>query len=131
MLRSGSVVRFQKLAADGRKVIELVQGPQMLALGEVLALARYESTCETTSAAEVVATHPFCENAALVYGKRAFTVQAHPEFADAFVDGLMKTRGKGLVPDALMAAATARLGQPNSSAAVADRIAAFFKQNEG
>ncbi|MGQ5487773.1 type IV pili methyl-accepting chemotaxis transducer N-terminal domain-containing protein [Thauera sp. ZXT1-4] len=55
MLRSGSVVRFQKLAADGRKVIELVQGPQMLALGEVLALARYESTCETTSAAEAVA----------------------------------------------------------------------------
>ena len=79
--------------------------------------------------AERVATSAFCENAALVYGDRAFTVQAHPEFSDAFVDGLMKTRGKGVVPDALMAEAGARLGAPNSSPAIADRIADFFKQN--
>lgn len=79
--------------------------------------------------AERVATNEFCENAALVYGDRAFTVQAHPEFTDDFVGGLMKTRGKGLVPDNLMAAASERLGRPNSSPAVADRIADFFKQN--
>ncbi|WP_343081267.1 type 1 glutamine amidotransferase [Ostreiculturibacter nitratireducens] len=80
--------------------------------------------------ASVVATHPFCENAALVYGERAYTVQAHPEFSDDFIDGLMKTRGKGLVPDALLAEAEERLGQPNSSAAIADRIADFFKQSK-
>ena len=79
--------------------------------------------------AERVATNEFCENAALVYDDRAFTVQAHPEFTDKFVDGLMKTRGKGLVPDNLMAAAAERLGRPNSSPAIADRIADFFKQN--
>ena len=90
-----------------------------------------DQVVEKPPEAEVVATHPFCANAALVYGDRAFTVQAHPEFGDAFVDGLMKTRGKGLVPDALMEAATARLGTPNSSTAMADRIAAFFKQHEG
>ena len=76
--------------------------------------------------AEVVATHPFCENAARVYGDDAFTVQAHPEFPDEFVDGLMRTRGKGLVPEPLMQAASARLGAENSSSAIADRIAAFF-----
>ncbi|MEZ5794425.1 MAG: type 1 glutamine amidotransferase, partial [Defluviimonas sp.] len=81
------------------------------------------------AAATRVGTSPFCENAALVYGDRAFTVQAHPEFTDDFVDGLMRTRGKGLVPDDLMAAAAARLGASNSSSAIADRIAAFFKAN--
>jgi len=78
-------------------------------------------------AAEVVACNEFCENAALVYGDRAFTVQAHPEYGDDFIAGLMRTRGKGVVPDALMDAASARFGQDNAAAALADRIAAFFK----
>lgn len=78
--------------------------------------------------AKVVARNPFCENAALIYGDRAFSVQAHPEFQDDFIDGLMRTRGPGLVPDPLMDQARARLGQGNSSAAIADRIAEFFKQ---
>jgi GMP synthase-like glutamine amidotransferase len=79
--------------------------------------------------AERAAGNEFCENAALVYGDRAFTVQAHPEFSDDFVDGLMRTRGKGLVPDEVMAAAADKLGRANSSPAIADRIADFFKQN--
>ena len=77
--------------------------------------------------AQVLACNDFCENAALVYGKRAFTVQAHPEFKDEFVDGLMKTRGKGLVPDDLMAKAGARLGTEINDKAIARQIAEFFK----
>ncbi|WP_149140335.1 type 1 glutamine amidotransferase [Gemmobacter caeruleus] len=77
--------------------------------------------------AEVAACNDFCENAALVYGDRIFTVQAHPEFKTDFVDGLMKTRGKGLVPDTLMEAAGARLDQPVDSQFLARRIADFFK----
>ena len=76
--------------------------------------------------AEVAACNDFCANAALVYGDDAFTVQAHPEFRDSYVEGLMETRGKGVVPDPLLAAAQARLGEPNQSATIADRIAAFF-----
>ena len=87
-----------------------------------------DQVTELPPTAERVACNEFCENAALVYGDRAFTVQAHPEFNDDFVEGLMKTRGKGLVPDALMAEAGSRLGGANSSAAIADRIADFFKQ---
>ncbi len=78
--------------------------------------------------AELAGTNAFCENAALIYGDRAFTVQAHPEFEDDFIDGLMQTRGRGLVPAPLMAAAAKHLGQPNSSAKVANRIAEFFNQ---
>ncbi len=81
--------------------------------------------------AQVVGCNDFCENAALVYGNRAFTVQAHPEFRDDFVDGLMKTRGKGVVPDDLMAKAGARLGTPIDDAKIARRIAEFFKHPRG
>ena len=83
---------------------------------------------ERPAAAEVVGSNAFCENAALLYGDRAFTVQAHPEYGNDFIDGLMRTRGKGLVPDALMEDARARFSDRNSSAAIADRIADFFKQ---
>lgn len=81
--------------------------------------------------AEVVATSPFCENAALVYGDRAFTVQAHPEFDDAFVAGLIEHRAKGVVPPALLQGARARMGEATGSPALADRIEAFFKQPRG
>ncbi|NUB44114.1 type 1 glutamine amidotransferase [Fertoebacter nigrum] len=78
--------------------------------------------------ARVIASSDFCANAALVYDDRAYTVQAHPEFQDAFVDGLMKTRGKGLVPEQVLADAGARLGTPVHDQTIAARIAAFFKQ---
>lgn len=79
------------------------------------------------AAAKVIARNDFCENAALVYDDRAFSVQAHPEFRDAFVDGLIKTRGRGKVPDPLLDAASARLGGPLHNARIAEQIAAFFK----
>lgn len=78
--------------------------------------------------AKVIATNDFCANAALLYDDRALTVQAHPEFRPEFVDGLMKTRGKGLVPDEVMAAAATRLADPLQSTTMAGRIAAFFKE---
>lgn len=81
--------------------------------------------------AEVLASNEFCENAALIYGDEALTVQAHPEFGDAFVEGLMEARGKGLVPEERMAAARARLGQPNGATTIADRIAAFLLKPRG
>jgi GMP synthase-like glutamine amidotransferase len=77
--------------------------------------------------ARVIARGGLCENAAMMVGDTIFTVQAHPEFGPAFIEGLMRTRGPGLVPDALMAAARDRLTEPIGSPALAGRIAAFFK----
>ena len=76
--------------------------------------------------AEVAGCSDFCENAALVYGDRIFTVQAHPEFRDEFIDGLLTHRAPGVVPADVMEAARAKLGRDNDSARVADRIADFF-----
>ncbi|MCV2865450.1 type 1 glutamine amidotransferase [Albidovulum sediminicola] len=87
-----------------------------------------DQVVERPAAAERIGTNAFCENAALLYDDRAYTVQAHPEYGDDFIDGLMRTRGKGLVPDQLMEEARARFSDRNSSTAIADRIADFFKQ---
>lgn len=77
--------------------------------------------------AKVVARNEFCENAALVYPGRAFTVQAHPEFSDAFVQGLIEHRATGVVPQPLLDQARARMGTPRQATGIADRIEAFFK----
>ena len=80
--------------------------------------------------ATVIATNDFCANAALLYPGHAFTVQAHPEFRPEFIDGLMKTRGKGLVPEAVMAAASKRLSAPLQDQTIAGQIAAFFLSHQ-
>ncbi|MBL8561222.1 MAG: type 1 glutamine amidotransferase [Gemmobacter sp.] len=97
--------------------------------GETLRLNAWhqDQVTRRPETATVAACSDFCENAALVYGDRIFTVQAHPEFQSDFVDGLMATRGKGVVPDALMEAARARLDQPVDAPILARRIADFFK----
>ena len=102
---------------DGRKV--------------VLNAWHQDQVVEKPETAQVAGSNAFCANAALIYEDRMFSVQAHPEFRAEFVDGLMKTRGKGVVPDAVLAAATARLDTALDSAGMADRIAAFFKQPRG
>ena len=101
--------------------------------GETLRLNAWhrDQVVAVPDSARVVATNDFCENAALVYDDRAFTVQAHPEFRPAFVDGLMRTRGPGLVPEALMAEARAKLDAPLDDKGIAGRIAAFFKMPRG
>lgn len=78
--------------------------------------------------AEVVGRSPFCAHAALAYGDRAFTVQAHPEFRDDFIAGLIRTRGRGVVPDDRLAEADARLGGRLDNDAIAARIAAFLRR---
>ena len=55
MLCDGSVMRYRLVAGDTRKIIELVQSPQLLALGEVFGAQHYASTCETVSPSIVIA----------------------------------------------------------------------------
>jgi GMP synthase-like glutamine amidotransferase len=106
-------------------------GPTKYALngGEVTLNAWHQDqVVERPKEAELVGTSPFCENAALVYGERAFTVQAHPEFDNEFLGNLILARGRGLVPDRLLAEAEAALALPVDQAAMARQIADFFKK---
>ena len=96
-----------------------------------------DQVVERPESARVLAHNDFCENAALLYDDRMLTIQAHPEFQPAFIDGLIRTRGKNVVPDPLLAVASANLDQPLDNPALGNRIAAFFKaagaatQNKG
>ncbi len=73
-----------------------------------------------------LAASDFCENAILAYGETIWTVQAHPEFGADVVDGLARTRGKGLVPDDLLAQATAQLDAPTDRHNIGAQMARFF-----
>jgi len=76
--------------------------------------------------AEVLASNEFCQNAALLYGDRVFTVQAHPEFDDRVIEGLIRYRGGALPADRIEAARDG-LGQPVDNADLARRIGQFFR----
>ncbi|WP_323007877.1 type 1 glutamine amidotransferase [Pseudorhodobacter sp.] len=90
-----------------------------------------DQVVKVPESAKVVGTNAFCENAALIYGDQIFTVQAHPEIRNDYMDGLMRVRGPGIVPDPVLQASSARLGTPLDDKSVADQIAAFFKQPRG
>ena len=78
--------------------------------------------------ARTLASNAFCAHAALAFGAHGMSVQAHPEFDDEFIQGLIDTRGRGVVPDALLRDAEARRGGARDSDRVAARISAHFKQ---
>lgn len=85
-----------------------------------------DQVVELPPGARVIGSNDHCEYAALAYGDRAFSVQAHPEFDSGFINGLIRHRG-GLVPPDLVSTAKARLDGTNRSAPLADRIEQFFK----
>ncbi len=97
--------------------------------GETLRLNAWHQDQVITppAGATIIATSPFCQYAGLAYGKTGLSVQAHPEYGDAFIAGLIEHRGPGVVPDAQLAETRARLGAPLDGDRIADRIAAFFK----
>ena len=76
---------------------------------------------------EVVGRSEFCENAAIIYGKKAFTIQAHPEFTNSFTEDLIEQRRK-MVPADLIEVAEAELTKSNPSKEVVEQIKTFFKQ---
>ena len=72
----------------------------------------------------------FCENAILVYGDRAFTMQPHPEFRKPMIDALIKYRAQGIIPNQQIALAAQGLDAANDDMKMADMIANFFKTRE-
>ncbi len=78
--------------------------------------------------ARVIGSNAFCKNAALAYGDHIWTLQPHPEYSNEFIGDLIRTRGRGLVPDAILDDAQARLSTPLDSARIADTMAAILTQ---
>lgn len=77
--------------------------------------------------ARIVAQNESCAYAALAYGAHMLTVQPHPEFGPAFIEGLIETRARGVVPAPLVAAAREGLDKPLDNGALADMLAGVLK----
>lgn len=95
---------------------------------EIVALNAWHQDQVSTppEGAETVASNAFCEHAALLYGDRIFTVQAHPEFDARVMQGLINTRGAA-VPEARLAYAQKALETPVDNARLGRDFAEFFK----
>lgn len=78
--------------------------------------------------AETIASTDFCRHAAFRYRGKAFSVQPHPEFGRTEIETLLDIRAPGLVPGETIARARARLDEKDDNRAMANRIAAFFKE---
>ena len=120
----GKVEKFKGGWAVGRQVYDFG--------GEQIALNAWhqDQVVSLPASATVCATNEFCENAALLYGKRAFTVQAHPEFETDFVQQLAEARGRGVVPDPLIDEVHAKAKDPIDNNKLAAQIARFFKERK-
>ncbi|KGM48462.1 type 1 glutamine amidotransferase [Pseudooceanicola atlanticus] len=117
----GKVVKFDGGWSVGAQTYQFEDGPLTLNAwhqDQVVALP---------DGAQVLASSEFCANAAVAYGDRIYTVQAHPEFTATEVDGLIRKRGPGVVPDALLANAADNLNAPLGSSTIAKRFAATFR----
>lgn len=80
--------------------------------------------------ATVVGASDFCENAILVYGDQALTIQPHPEFTADFMGDLLESRGK-ILPQDIRDAAVAAKDDPLTRDSFADTVEAFFKKKRG
>ncbi len=87
-----------------------------------------DQVVELPEDAVILGSNDFCKNAMLAYGDKVFTVQAHPEYGDDFIEGLIKYRAKGTVPENLQADAKARMGQPLQADVIAEMFANILKQ---
>lgn len=62
--------------------------------------------------AQIVATSPFCENAALWYPGFALTFQAHPEYTASFARALIEARRAAVLGDGVADAGLAQVDAP-------------------
>ncbi|NNK17510.1 MAG: type 1 glutamine amidotransferase [Sulfitobacter sp.] len=98
--------------------------------GETYAINAWhqDQVVEKPGNAKVIGATDFCANAALVYDDLFWTIQPHPEYQNDFIDGLIRYRGKGLVPEDQLEAARSKLTTPLDSAKIAEQMTAFFKK---
>ena len=118
----GKVEKFQNGWAVGRTIYDWN--------GDDVALNAWhqDQVTELPADATVYASNEFCAYAALVYGEKVFTTQPHPEYGADFIGGLVDYRGKGVIPDDLLAQARDGLEKPDDNPRIAAQIARFFKE---
>ncbi|MCV6591627.1 MAG: type 1 glutamine amidotransferase [Silicimonas sp.] len=87
-----------------------------------------DQVVEVPAGAEVVARTDFCAHAALSYGKRAFSMQPHPEFDVPATRLLLEARAPGVLSSEMISEATEALEAPLAQDRAARMIGDFFKE---
>ena len=87
-----------------------------------------DQVIEAPDGAEIIGRTEGCDIAAMRIGEQIYTVQPHPEYGAAFMQGLLDHRAPGVVPDPLSDNARALLSTPTDNAAMATRIADVFRK---
>ncbi|MGR3616317.1 MAG: type 1 glutamine amidotransferase [Paracoccaceae bacterium] len=87
-----------------------------------------DQVVERPERARVLGGNDFCENGILAYDDHIWTVQLHPEYGPDFLQGLIDHRGRGVVPNELLAKAEAGLGGPDDNDETAEFMKAFLKK---
>src|SRR6056297_1807098 len=118
----GKVVKFPGGWSVGRT--EYTIGDETLPLNAW----HQDQVVDLPEGAQVVGQSDFCENAALLYDTRIWTIQPHPEFPARVIEHLIAHRGRGVVPEDQLDAAQQRLPDSTANQAIADHMAAFFKR---
>ncbi|NRB34223.1 MAG: type 1 glutamine amidotransferase [Rhodobacteraceae bacterium] len=86
-----------------------------------------DQVVEKPQEARVIGSTDFCANAALSYGDHIWTIQPHPEYGADFIGGLIRYRGKGVVPQGQLEEAEANLNAPLDRDPVVARMVAVLK----
>lgn len=117
----GRVIKYPGGWSVGRRTYQIA--------GETLALNAWHQDQVVTppEAAQVIGASDFCASAAMRINETILTIQPHPEFDAATLGDLIRHRGPGVVPDALLEEAEACLDAPTDSDRFAARMARFLK----
>lgn len=86
-----------------------------------------DQVLEAPKDARTIATSLFCHHAGLSYGRRAWSVQAHPEFGkEILVDMIAARRGASSIPESQLDTAELLLSEPLDTDLITKEIAGFF-----
>lgn len=92
-----------------------------------------DQVTELAPGARNLGGNPFCENGIISYGRRAWTIQAHPEFGNALISAYSDLlRGTETYPSDRMDAAAAHAAEnkETDAGAIAIAIANFFQTRD-
>ncbi len=117
----GKVEKFPLGWAIGPTIYDFAGGEKM-----VINAWHQDQVTRVPPGATRIATSEFCENAALAYGNRALTYQAHPEFTNAFGRDLLDLR-RDILPQETIHAADQAYDTLSPSDHVAQQIVQFFR----
>lgn len=119
----GKVEKFAGGWSIGRREYMTAKGP--------IALNAWhqDQVVQAPEGARTIASNDFCAHAGLVYGDTILTLQPHPEIRGDIMHDYLHKIGPDATrfPQDMVAQAQSDHGRPNTEAAIADQMAAFFR----